>query len=204
VGESIGLMLNFRELIMYDRVLIVASGHTAIETAQHEDKVDCIVVVNNAWSVTDKWRYWIHPGDYIGSRPNELLLNQVEISNYQTSLSKYGGQGACGYSITLNASYWVLDQLSPSQIYYLGADMIYNPDQNGNTHFYGTGRDIQKYGTSDPDIMVRLHSKGDVNYLENIYLRFMKIANENGCELHNLSSNQNTRLPYPQVNSVLG
>jgi hypothetical protein len=184
------------------KILIVASGPSALDVSLYEDVFNLIVVINNAWKVSSKWTYWVHPRDYKGARPEKLLPHQEEIVDYQPSLSKYGGQGACGYSVTLNASYWVLDKLIPSEIYYLGADMNYTPDKNGNTHFYGIGHDIARHGIPDPDIMVKLNSKGDNNYLENIYLRFKSIANENGCNVYNLSTIEPSRLPYPRVNLI--
>lgn len=187
------------------KVLIVASGQSAIDVLIHQDKVDYVIVVNNAWSLTDKWKYWVRPNDYAGFRPESLKEYQTEITatQYSKSLVKYGGQKACGFSITLNCSYWALDQLKPSTIYYIGADMNYRPDASGNTHFYGKGHDIKKYGVPDPDIMVRLHSKGDSNYLENLYLRFKTIADDNNCKVFNLSKLENTRLPYPKVNEII-
>ena len=148
--------------------------------------------------MTDKWTYWIHPNDYKGTKPEVINLNQVEINanGYGKSLRKYGGIHECGFSIMLNASYWVLDSLNPSEICYLGADMNYSPDQNGNTHFYGVGIDIRSKGISDPDLMVKKRSNGDPEYLTSIYNRFQKIANENECLLYNLSKEENTRLPY--------
>jgi len=186
-------------------VLIIASGQSATSVSLYESKVDYIVAVNNAWSLTDKWTYWVHPNDYAGSRPVRLTSNQTEIAykEYSKALLEYGGQKECGFSITLNASYWVLYHIAPTVIYYLGADMNYQPDENGNTHFYGKGYDIKKYGISDPDIMVKLHSKGDVKYLENIYLRFKSIAEDNKCKVYNLSKLETTRLPFPRAADIV-
>jgi hypothetical protein len=50
--------------------------------------------------------------------------------------------------------------------------------------------------------MVKLHSKGDPNYLENIYLRFKTIAEENNCKVYNLSKISDSRLPYPKINKI--
>ena len=82
--------------------------------------------------------------------------------------------------------------------------MSYIPDKDGNTHFYGVGIDIKNRGISDPDLMVKVRSNGDPNYLENIYRRFEKIAGENNCRLFNLSKEEFTRLPYKKVSVNFG
>jgi hypothetical protein len=182
------------------RAIIVASGKSGTEIKKYENNFDYIIVINNAWATTKKWKYWIHPNDYKGSKPEIINPDQKEINanGYGPSLRKYGGIHECGFSITLNASYWVLDNLKPDEIYYLGADMNYEPDKEGNTHFYGVGIDIKNKGISDPDLMVKVRSKGDANYLENIYKRFEKIAKENNCMVFNLSKEENSRLPFPK------
>jgi hypothetical protein len=184
-----------------DKILIIGSGKSGLDVSKYEKYFNSIIAVNNAWALTEKWTYWIHPNDYEGSKPDLIKENQVEINAniYGPSLRKYGGIGECGFSIMLNASYWALDNLNPKQIYYLGADMSYIPDENGNTHFYGIGIDIKNRGMSDPDYMVKVRGKNDPNYLENIYKRFEKIAKDNNCDVFNLSEDKFTRLPYPKA-----
>ena len=189
-----------------DKILIIGSGKSGLDVSKYEKDFDVIVTVNNAWGLTEKWTHWIHPNDYKGSKPELIKENQLEINanGYGPSLKKYGGIHECGFSIMLNASYWALDNLKPSEIYYLGADMSYVPDKDGNTHFYGVGIDIKNRGISDPDLMVKVRSKGDPNYLENIYKRFEKIAGENNCSLFNLSREEFTRLPYKKISGNFG
>jgi hypothetical protein len=189
-----------------DKILIIGSGKSGLDVLKYEKHFDVIVAVNNAWGLTEKWTHWIHPNDYKGSSPEFIKENQLEINanGYGPSLRKYGGIHECGFSIMLNASYWALDNLKPREIYYLGADMSYIPDKDGNTHFYGVGIDIKNRGISDPDLMVKVRSNGDPNYLENIYRRFEKIAGENNCRLFNLSKEEFTRLPYKKVSVNFG
>jgi hypothetical protein len=187
------------------KVLIVASGQTAINAPLYEDKVDYVVVINNAWKAVNKWDYWIRPHDYRGEKIKRILKNNQKVitpDEYECSLKKFGDYRACGLSITLNSSYWVLDNLKPTSIYYLGADMNYTPDEFGNTHFYGKGHDILTQGISDPDRMVQRRSKGNPNYLNELYLRFKMIAKEHNCNVYNLSNIENTRLPFPKVNDI--
>lgn len=199
-GDCIETIEKFSESEMgkSKKILIVGSGKSGLDVKKYESYFDEIVVVNNAWALTDKWKYWVHPNDYKGLKPDFIKSNQIEINanSYGKSLKKYGGIHECGFSIMLNASYWVLDNLKPNEIYYLGADMNYIPDEEGNTHFYGVGFDIKNKGISDPDLMVKMRSKGDPNYLINIYKRFESVANHNRCQTYNLSRDERTRLPY--------
>ncbi len=184
-----------------NKVLIIGSGHSAKDYEKYIGLNFIVVVVNNAWKITDDWSYWVFAGDYKGDYPVDIKEHQkkITVNDYNKALMKYGGVHECGFSIMLNTSYWVLENLNPSEIYYLGADMDYTTDENGNTHFYGVGRDIKTYRKSDPDIMVELNSKGDTNYLYNIYMRFYHIADNKNIKVFNLSCNENTRLPYPKI-----
>ena len=181
------------------KILIICSGHSAKEYANYDYKGNgwIVVAVNNGWVVCeDSYDYWFHANDYKGMRPQKAKQNQVEIKKYGPSINKFGGHRQCGYSIALCAGYYCLDTLKPNVIGYLGADMNYTPDENGHTHFYGVGYDIQHKGISDPDAMVMNHGKNDPDYLENIYNRFATIAAEHKCHVYNLSSMIETRLPY--------
>jgi hypothetical protein len=184
-----------------NEVLIVGSGHSALEVNKYKKNGFIIVVVNNAWKVCDFWDYLVYVGDFKGEIPTNLKNNQKLISGkeYNLAMKNYGNVNNCGFSIMLNTSYWVIENLKPKVIYYLGADMNYVPDNNGNTHFYGIGYDIKKYKKSDPDIMVELNSKGDKNYLYNIYMRFYNIAKSKNIDVYNLSNVDNSRLPYPKI-----
>lgn len=183
------------------QVLIIGSGHSALEYEKYKNKGLIVVTVNNAWKITEDWDYWVSAGDYNGDKPITIKENQKLVTgkDYNLAMSKHGHVNNCGFSIMLNTSYWVLETLKPNKIYYLGADMDYTPNDYGETHFYGVGQDIKKYKKSDPDIMVELNSKGDKNYLYNIYMRFYNIAKSKGVETFNLSKNENTRLPYPKI-----
>ncbi len=185
-----------------NKVLIIGSGHNAKEYENYKNFNFIVIVVNNAWKITEDWDYWVSAGNYKGETPLTIKNNQIVVTqfDYNKSLLKHGGIHNCGFSIMLNTSYWVLENLNPSEIYYLGADMDYTPNEMGDTHFYGIGNDIRTYRKSDPDIMVELNSKGDINYLENIYMRFYNIAKNKNIKVFNLSSNINSRLPYPRIN----
>lgn len=188
---------------MGQKVLLIASGHSATQVNEYEYKANgwTIVAINNGWQATDDWDWWIAPPDYKGTVPVSIKPPKQKVPSYGKSLGKFGGQIACGYSITLNAGYWALDQLKPDVIGFLGADMDYTPDaETGHTHFYGVGFDIEANGIADPDRMVDMYAKGNDNYLTEIYQRLSTIAGENGCKVYNLSQGGTTRLPYPRAN----
>lgn len=180
-----------------NKVLIVASGLSALEFDPLIYKDWTLVAVNNGWqAIENSWHYWIRSSDYTGSRPVSILDWQTEVRRYGDSLRVYGGHHLCGYSITLCASYYVLDKLKPTEIGYLGADMNYEPVADGSTSIYGVGHDILKNNISDPDRMVNRYGGGDPEYITRVYNRFRSIAAEEGVLVRNHSRLENTRLPY--------
>lgn len=185
------------------KVLIVAAGFSAkqIDDYPYKENGWEIVAVNNGWQATNDWNWWVRPGDFAGIRPKEYGPFQREVRRYGGSLGKFGGQLACGYSITLNAGYWALDHLKPSVIGFLGADMNYTPKEDGSTAIYGVGHDIKTNGIPDPDRMVNVYAKGNDNYLNDIYMRFADEAKRHiNCRVVNLSNDPDTRLPYEKAN----
>ena len=184
-----------------NKVLLLASGMSAKQYHDYPYKENgwTIVAVNNGWQVTDEWDHWVRPPDYRGVKPKEYLEHQSEVKRYSTQLNMFGGQKACGYSITLNAGYWALGELKPDIIGLLGADMNYTPDEDGNTHIYGVGYDIKTKGVSDPDRMVKVHGNNDPEYLNTIYMRLVEYAEKQNCKVYNLSRDIETRLPYERV-----
>jgi hypothetical protein len=184
------------------KVLLVGSGFSAKQVKEYDYKKNGwkIVAVNNGWmACEDLFDFWIKSNDYNGAHPNNVKQNQTIVKSYGQALKLFGGQKACGYSITLNAGYWVLANLKPTVIGLLGADMNYTPDKNGHTHIYGEGNDIKRRGMPDPDRMVIVHGNGDPKFLNNIYLRLQEKAKESGCSIYNLSHTIETRLPYQRV-----
>jgi hypothetical protein len=187
------------------KVLMLASGPSAKQVHDYAWRENgwTIVSINNGWRVTDEWEYWVRPGDFTGPKPTEFKDWQKAVERYSVQLGKFGGQRECGYSITLNAGYWALSELNPTVMGFLGADMNYTPDKDGNTHFYGVGWDVQNNagGLPDPDRMVKMYGKDNPNYLHDIYMRLSDKAQEhNGCKVVNFSNVEDTRLPYPKAN----
>ncbi len=182
---------------------MIASGPSVRQIADYDwiENHWTIVAINNAWKATDLWRYWIATDDFQGEKP-QPRDDQIIPPPYEPQLRIFGGQAACGYSVTLNASYWALASLKPSVIGFLGADMNYTPDAQGNTHFYGVGYDIKHNAgrLPDPDQMVKRYGKGDPDYLRRMYQRFADQAlYYNKCRVVNFSDDENTRLPYAKA-----
>jgi hypothetical protein len=180
-------------------VLIVGSGKSAHQIKDLNLTGLVTVAVNHGWMANDQWDLWIKSIDFAGTSPGDTVIIKEKTTDYKSATNKYGGQSACGFSIMLCSSYYVLDRYKPSNIFYLGADMNYTPDSDGATHIYGKGIDITKNGISDPDRMASIYGKDDPKYLENIYNRFKNIAQENDCEVWNLSNDSDTRLPYTRI-----
>lgn len=179
-----------------NRILLIGSGKSATKIATlNLSRFSHIVAVNHGWMATEQWNYWFHSRDFNGKFP-EIRPDQTEILTYDEQLAKYGGEGECGFSVMLNASYYVLAEFDPQEICYLGADMNYTPASDGSTHIYGVGFDIKKNGKSDPDLMVERYGGEDPNFLSNLYTRFAIISGEAGCKLWNLSGDPHSRLPY--------
>jgi len=191
--------------------LLVASGHSATQYTNYDFKGNgwTVVAINNGWKAcAGQWDYWIKTVDYKGMVPDQLECNRAGtiVDSISDQLRIYGGHQACGYSITLGAGYWTLAELRPSYIGFLGADMNYTPDKDGNTHFYGKGHDIRLYNKPDPDRMAEEHRgkrKGaeketPEEYLYYIYQRLYNIAKDQRCDVFNVSVGCDTRLPYPR------
>jgi hypothetical protein len=196
------------------KVLVIASGRSSNEFSDYPYQKNgwTIVVINNAWKICENFDYWIHPKDFCGQRPQKINETQVVVneSMYMSALSNHGGELECmgAGSIALAALYWSLDCLKPNIIGLLGCDMDYTPDQNGDTHFYGKGYDIQKKTRSrgTPDPLFQAHrSKNRKSYppsefITYLYSRFLcESKKSNDTRIINLSSSENTMLPYTRI-----
>ncbi len=176
------------------KVLVLASGLSARDVDSFPCKEEgwTIVVVNHGWMAYPNYDHWIHSSDFKGIKdPN---VGSRKVPKYRPALDHFGGQKLCGYSITANAGYWVLKELKPDVIGFLGADMNYERNANGDTHIYGLGLDV-KNGRPDPDKMVKNHGRS----IEEVYGRLEEEATKLNCKLVNLSTVKDTRLPYTKA-----
>lgn len=169
------------------RILIIGSGPNAVEVREWDLSLfDRIVVINNAWQVTDQWHDLIYPHDFPVSRlPSSLKSGQrlVDETAFVPAQNAFGGFVYAGGTMAFTAAYWALYDLRPAEICFIGCDMHY-PD-NGPTHFYGTGQ-------PDP-----LRSDISLTSLEGSAARFLCLATSQNCAVFNLSSGR-SRLVFPR------
>jgi len=189
---------------MNKKVLIVASGLSSRQIHNYDYKANgwTIFTINNAWQLIDYWDYTIHPDDLEGKWPRAINESQKIIREAMFKpliTQKYGPPKDRGSNITLCGAYFALSELQPSIIGFLGADMNYTPDAQGNTSFYGVGYDIKKRNMPDPDYMVKRLGKGDKNYLTRIFQKFEQFSAESNCKVFNFSDDPDTRLPFKQT-----
>lgn len=169
------------------RVLIIGSGPNAVEARGWTlSMFDHIVVINNAWQVTDQWHDLIYPHDFPhsrlppGLRPGQRLIDETAFVPTQ---NHYGGFVYAGGTMAFTAAYWVLHEYTPDQIYFIGCDMNY--PKTGPTHFYGTGQ-------PDP-----LRADISLTSLEGSSARFYCLARQQNCAVFNLSAAP-SRLTFPR------
>lgn len=182
-----------------DKVLLIGSGPSALLVTKYRwvEKGWVIAVVNHGWMATTEWTYMIHSHDYKTGFP-KAREDQYQTDNITSILNKFGGYSKIGFSITLCASYFILGTLKPKVIGYLGCDMNYTPNKQGDTCIYGIGEDIKRREMPDPDRMVLQYGKDNPNYLNDLYMRFLTTAEQNLCKVVNFSNIEDTRLPYPK------
>lgn len=185
------------------KVLIVGSGHSAEKLKTMDTENVKVVTVNNAWAVSEKWDFNIHAPDHPrDKRPRDYPSEKKVFSSggtngYIQAVQRHGGLTKCGFSITLATAYWVLENLHPTDIAFIGCDMNYTP-VDGKTAFYGVGVDIKRRNEPDPDRMAKRYGPNDPQaYLRDIYQRFFDIAKSKGVNVWNASGEKDTRLPYP-------
>lgn len=169
------------------RILIIGSGPNALKVRQWNlSAFDHIVVINNAWQVTQNWHDLIYPHDFPPARlPPTLKPSQrlVDESAFVPTQNHYGGFVYAGGTMAFTAAYWVLKEYAPAEICFIGCDMHY--PAAGPTHFYGIGQ-------PDP-----LRADISLTSLEGSSARFMCLAARQGCAVFNLS-NGPSRLIFPR------
>lgn len=183
------------------KVLMVGSGLSAVKYWEYNYKENgwTVCAINHGYHIMDNWDFLFYADDLhreldkLPSPPGSMKFNTPGPG----STRPYGGQAECGRGIMLTSSYHMLTKVGfPRMIGYLGADMNYTPDKNGNTCIYGVGYDIKKRNISDPDRIIQYY-KFKRDYFTEKFLRFQEIAK---CPCYNFSDDPNTRLPFPQVN----
>lgn len=189
-----------------EKVINVGSGKSMLSLNNWDTAGITIVGVNNVWKGTNKWDHILYPHDYLEDIPiNENQMKHSreynwcirtpmkEISNKPDSqVTKF-----LGPTMYFTAAYWTLYYLKPKFLGFIGFDMNYTPDNEGNTAFYGKGIDIQRRGIPDPFYQMRFFD-GDPK--DNLNIFFERLDSNRGeCKLFNLSDDPNTLLPWEKI-----
>jgi hypothetical protein len=171
-------------------VLIVGSAPDALRI----QSVDCsqitnTIAINNAWRLRKDWDYIIFPEDFPKpNQPQGFDSNKlISAKQYVPEQNSFGGFIYAGGTMSFTAGYWALGALKPDVIAYLGCDMIYPNQKEGQTHFYGTGH-------ADP-----LRKDVTLQSLEAKSARFLAFAKSNHCKVFNLSEQPKSRLLFPKI-----
>lgn len=165
-------------------ILILGSAPNAIVARDWPiEKFQYIIAINNAWKIRSDWTHNIFPTDFpLENRPNNKLHQYIiSAKDYVPAQNLYGGFVYAGGTMALTAAYWTLAILKPKNLFFLGCDMVYG---SGKTHFYGMG-------TADP-----LRKDISLRSLEAKSARFECFASLEGCTVHNLSEEKESRLIY--------
>ena len=141
------------------KVLLVGSGLTAPLAREFDLTGWTVVVVNNAWQVLpDRWDILLHGADFPEDNkpPTELRDGKKLIDPYVWVYEKRKVREHAGFwihhagyakSIMFTAIWWILENLNPELIGFIGCDMHY-PEGNRNT-FYGKGTpDPMRHGAA--------------------------------------------------------
>jgi len=146
--------------------------------------------IHNAWSITpSSLSYHFVSGDFIAARGNETptgfykRVRRISYKEYdgQWQRHRFGRQQyGIGATMLFNAAYWVLGNLLPLKIGFVGCSMDF-PNGDANT-FYGSGK-------ADP---LRFGS----NTLSMWFEHFDTFARVYGCSLVNFGSSTGL-MPYP-------
>ena len=165
-------------------ILILGSAPNAIVARDWPmGQFEYIIAINNAWKIRSDWTHSIFPTDLpLENRPNTKLHQYIiSAKDYVPAQNLYGGFVYAGGTMALTAAYWTLAILKPKNLFFLGCDMVYG---SGKTHFYGMG-------TADP-----LRKDISLRSLEAKSARFECFASLEGCTVHNLSEEKESRLIY--------
>ena len=176
---------NLEEFIVkINNVLILGSAPNAVLARNwNVEQFSSLVVINNAWQIRSEWTHNIFPSDFpIQKRPKPTIKQHlISAKNYVPIQNDFGGFVYAGGTMAITASYWALAILKPTNLYFLGCDMVYG---SGKTHFYGRG-------TPDP-----LRKDISLRSLEAKSSRFECFASMAQCSVFNLSEEKRSRLVY--------
>ena len=143
------------------KVINVGSGPNMTRLNDWDTDGITVVACNNVWRGTKKWDHLIYAGDYpsvneIKKEPHQQLHSRERGMGFKTSYEKCAGMPFknarlfLGLPMYFGLTYWSIHYMKPKHLAFLGFDMNYTPDADGNTAFYGKGLDMQVRGMPDP------------------------------------------------------
>ena len=186
--------------------LLVGSGRSAVAVLDYDLGSTLLAVINNAYRLRPDWNVAFVPGDFHGAKPvpgrgQVVISHEGPLGYARACETLVGSIEEAGMTMLFGSAYWLLWMARPlaiSSIGFLGCDLDYEPDEQGRTHFYGVGRDLQDRGTPDPVRMLEATSHDDYSTtLARLLDRLQGHADEFGVALVNHSENPRSRLPFP-------
>lgn len=169
--------------------LVIGSAPDSVQVNGWDLKVfDRVIVINNAWRVTNHWDELIYPYDFPNENKPSQLFNQQKIvteDQFVPAQNLFGGFVYAGATMAFTAGYWSLASHQPTKLCFLGCNMFYS--KVGPTHFYGDGQ-------SDP-----LRDDITLTSLKACSYRMLILAKMQGCDVVSLSAGD-TNLHVPQIN----
>ena len=169
-------------------ILVIGSAPDAVRASDWEMSVfDQVIVINNAWRVTNHWNELIVPYDFSDEKkPSKLRKHQKIVTENQFVFAQnlFGGFVYAGATMAFTAGYWSLAQHKPNKLCFLGCNMHYK--SKGQTHFYGRGQ-------PDP-----LRDDITLTSLKASSYRMLILAKMQGCDIVSLSPGE-TNLHVPQT-----
>ena len=177
-------------------VIIAGSGHSVREIENWDLKNHLLLGINNFWKTfPNVWNYLIYPDDYQSppkrddfDKRTQFIINR----NFYVFIEEGYCKGEeMGLTMIFPASYWCLKWLEPHTIGYIGCDLDYTFDENGNNTVYG------KIDKIDPFLETE-NLQGGRN-LPIYFERLMQFAERDDVKLYNYSHNKNSFLPFPKI-----
>ena len=204
------------EHTQYNKVICLGSAPNMTIINDWDTTGIGIIGCNNVWKGTDKWNVLISPGDYpekgyLKSRynrgdhrdPNKIYYTEKSEKSFKTAMNHYANKSWNASAMYLGPStyfalmYWCLYYVQPKYIGCLGLDMVYEPNDLGETHFYGKGYDIKTKGMPDLHYQIHKHFDGDFSVIDSFFERLDKL--KGSTKIFNLSDNEKTILPWEHI-----
>ncbi len=201
--------------IQHNKVLCLGSG-PALPQVNDWNVSDLYVLgCNNVWRGTDKWDTIISPGDYPykkhlkkayppGNSTGKNYYSEKSGMSFREAMTHYATNKKwpeagleLGPSTYFALMYWSLYNLQPTHIACFALDMIYKPDEDKNTAFYGEGIDFQQRGMPDLHFQIYKYFDGDFSVIDTFFELLEK--NRGNTQIYNLSTEPDSLLPWPRI-----